>query len=238
MECRITPSLGVVIVAGGKGRRMGGSTPKQFMLLGQKPILAHTINAFAKAFSSAEIVVVLPAEHIDYWRNLSSRFNVAEHKCIEGGEERFYSVSRGIESLSPDVEIIAVHDGVRPLVSCEMLNRCFEQSIKLGSAIPAIEVSDSFRMVACEDSKIVDRTNLRAIQTPQMFDSATLRRAYRQEYSTSFTDDASVVESSGERVVLCQGERRNIKITTNEDILYAQTILDNDAEPQDVQIQE
>lgn len=236
MECRITPSLGVVIVAGGKGHRMGGSIPKQFMLLGQKPILAHTINAFAEAFTSAEIVVTLPAEYIDYWHNLSSRFNVATHKCIIGGEERFHSVHLGIKALSPDVEIIAVHDGVRPLVSHELLNRCFEQTIKLGSAVPAIEVSDSFRMVKGKESQIIERGNLRAIQTPQMFDSAILRRAYRQEFSTQFTDDASVVESSGERIELCQGERSNIKITTSEDILYAQTILNDNAKPQDIQI--
>ncbi len=228
MECRITPSLGVVIVAGGKGLRMASNTPKQFMLLGQKPILAHTIGVFATAFPSAEIVVVLPKEHIAYWQNLASRFDIAPHKCIEGGAERFDSVHQGINALGQDIEIIAVHDGVRALASQAMLTACFECAIKNGSAVPVIESSDSIRIVDGQTSKALKRSAIRAVQTPQMFDSATLRRAYRQPYNPSFTDEASVVEAQGGYITLCEGEKRNIKITTNEDLLYAQMLLDND----------
>ncbi len=227
MECRITPSLGVVIVAGGKGLRMGSNTPKQFILLGQKPILAHTISAFAAAFPSAEIVVVLPKEHIAYWQNLASRFDIAPHKCVEGGAERFDSVLKGINALGPDVEIIAVQDGVRALASQAMLTSCFECAIKYGSAVPVIECSDSLRLIDGDGSRAIERKTIRAVQTPQMFDATTLRRAYRVPYNPSFTDEASVVEAQGHSVQLCPGEKRNIKITTNEDLLYAQMIIED-----------
>ncbi len=228
MECRITPKVGVVIVAGGKGERMGSATPKQFMILGQAPVLAHTINIFAKSIKKADIVVVLPSQHVDYWKNLASRFNVAEHRVVEGGEQRFHSVKCGIDAMSEDVEIIAVHDGVRPLCSEELINRGVECATFNGTAIPAIEVSDSFRVVGdSEESKIIDRKTLRAIQTPQIFDSAILRRAYRVDYNPQFTDDASVVEAMGEHITLYQGEKSNIKITTVEDLEYARIIVES-----------
>ncbi len=209
---------------------MGVSTPKQFMMLSQKPILAHTISNFAKAFPSAEIVVVLPAEHIEYWHNLASRFDLAEHKCVAGGAERFDSVKNGIEALGPDTEIIAVQDGVRALASHAMLTECFECAIKYGSAVPVIEVSDSLRRVTDSGSEAIERKDMRAVQTPQLFDAAMLRRAYREPYRSSFTDDASLMEALGESVKLCAGEKRNIKITTAEDLLYAQMIIEKDGE--------
>ncbi len=230
MEQRIMPRVGVVIVAGGKGLRMGGSTPKQFRILDQQPILGHTINIFAKALDTAEIVVVLPSESIDYWKNYSSRFAVAKHKTVVGGEERFHSVKNGIEALSTDCEIIAVHDGVRPLCSIELIDRCIAGAIASGSAIPTVAVVDSFRKVEGGSSEIVDRTQLRAVQTPQMFDAVTLRRAYNQPFSKAFTDDASVVEASGERVWLVEGDRSNIKITTTEDLIFAQALMEAQVE--------
>ncbi|MFI3302794.1 MAG: 2-C-methyl-D-erythritol 4-phosphate cytidylyltransferase [Rikenellaceae bacterium] len=231
MEQRIKPRLGVVIVAGGKGSRMGGgATPKQFRFIGQLPVLAHSINTFANVDSAAEIVVVLPAEHIAYWENLAARFNVAQHKCVEGGAERFHSVKCGVEALSADCEIIAVHDGVRPMCSEELINRAIYCALSNGSAIPVVNVVDSFRMLSGEESQIVDRTALRAVQTPQIFDAQIIRRAYRQTFDTLFTDDASVVERMGERVYLCEGDRSNIKITTLEDLIFANALVEAYAE--------
>ncbi len=227
MEQSIKPRLGVVIVAGGKGVRMGGgATPKQFRFLGQLPILAHSINIFAEVDPLAQIVVVLPTEHIDYWNNLSSRFKVAKHTTVSGGDQRFDSVKCGVDTLSEDCEIIAVHDGVRPLCSVELIDRAIYCATANGSAIPAISVVDSFREVTQCGSQIVDRSKLRAVQTPQIFDAITLRRAYRQPYDPTFTDDASVVERMGEKVYLCEGDRANIKITTSEDLIFANALLE------------
>ncbi len=224
MEYRIEPKVGIVIVAGGKGNRMGSNTPKQFLFLGQAPILVQSINALSAAVRPAQIVVVLPEAHIDFWGNLSSRFEVAEHKVVTGGDERFDSVKAGIEALGEQIDIIAIHDAVRPLCSQELIARCVECAKQSGSAIPTVELSDSIRKVDGESSQAIDRSTLRAVQTPQVFDSALIRRAYRQAYSPTMTDDASVVEAMGQRVELCQGERSNIKITTTEDLLFAQMI--------------
>ncbi len=233
MECRIEPKVGAVIVAGGKGVRMGGETPKQFRILGQAPILVHSINAISLASKAADIVVVLPKAHIDYWKNLAARFMVAAHRVVEGGEERFDSVKAGIEALDESVDIIAVHDGVRPLCSKELIERCIESAKAHGSAIPAIALSDSLRRVEGEHSQVVDRSTLRAVQTPQTFDAILLRRAYSQSYNPSFTDEGSAVEALGEQITLCEGERSNIKITTEEDLLYAEMILNHRDEQQE-----
>ncbi len=229
--------MGVVVVAGGKGARMGSNTPKQFMILGQAPVLAHTINAMA-AINPAQIVVVLPQEHIAFWKNLASRFEVAPHEVVEGGAERYDSVKAGLAALGEQIDIVAVHDGVRPLCSKELLARCVESAVQCGSAIPAITVSDSVRIVeeskSGEESRALDRSLLRAVQTPQVFDAMTLRRAYRQEFSPKFTDESSLLEAMGERVRMVEGEKCNIKITTREDLLYAQMILDRRDERDDI----
>ncbi len=229
MSSAITMKLGVVIVAAGSGKRMESATPKQFQFLGQLPILAHSINRFAECYPSCKIVVVLSESHIEYWRNLSGRFTVAPHRVIEGGSERFHSAKAGVEALGEDVDIIAIHDGARPLLSSELIHRCVEQAASDGSAIPVIEIFDSVRLLDENgDSAWCDRAKLRAVQTPQIFDAITLRRAYKQEWSTKFTDDASLVESLGERVFLCEGERRNIKITTQTDMSYAQLLIEEE----------
>ncbi len=228
MEQSIKPHLGVVIVAGGKGTRMGGGvTPKQFRILGQMPILAHSINLFAEEDPNCEIVVVLPKAHMEYWNNLASRFSVAKHRVVEGGEQRFHSVKCGVEALSDLCEVIAVHDGVRPMCSVEVVDRAIYCAVANGSAIPVVEVVDSFRRVTSSGaSEVVERASLRAVQTPQIFDAITLRRAYHQCYDPSFTDDASVVERLGEQIYLCEGDRANIKITTTEDLIYANALLE------------
>ncbi|WP_279093234.1 2-C-methyl-D-erythritol 4-phosphate cytidylyltransferase [Alistipes finegoldii] len=216
---------GVIIVAGGGGSRMGGARPKQFMLLGGIPILARTINNFAAALPGAEIVVVLPAEHTGFWHNLSARFEVAPHTVAEGGRERFHSVKNGLAALKRDPELIAVQDGVRPLGSQELIRRTVAAAAEHGTAIPVIEPVDSFRETDGAASQIIDRRRLRIVQTPQVFRAELLRRAYETEYRPEFTDDASVVELSGEAVFLCEGERANLKITTPEDTVIAEALL-------------
>lgn len=218
--------VGVVIVAGGSGSRMGGAIPKQFALVDGEPILVRTINNFAKAFPGAKIIVVLPATQIDFWKNYSARFRVARHKIVEGGEQRFHSVKNGIEAITDWVDIIAIQDGVRPFASLDMIREAVKCAVEHGSAIPVIEAVDSFREVT-EDggSKITDRTKLRVVQTPQIFEAGLIRAAYDTDFDISFTDDASVVErTTPHRVTLCRGERQNIKITTPDDMVIAEAI--------------
>lgn len=213
---------GVIIVAGGSGRRMNSSMPKQFLMLGGMPVVAHTINTFAEALPAADIVVVLPEEHIAMWKNLAARFDIAVHRCVAGGKERFDSVKRGLEALSPDVEYVAVHDGVRALLSKRLVIRTMLDCEKHGASIPVVEVVDSYRKVVGDLSEIVPRSELRIVQTPQTFRAEILRKAYEQEYSATFTDDASVVEALGHRISLVEGERSNIKLTTPEDMEWAE----------------
>lgn len=216
---------GVIIVAGGSGSRMQSALPKQFLMLGGLPVVARTINTFAEALPSADIVVVLPEAHISLWRNLEARFDVAQHRCVAGGSERFHSVKCGIEALGSDVEYIAVHDGVRALVSKRLIIRTLLDAEKSGATIPVIEVADSFRRVDGVESHIVPRSELRAVQTPQIFSAELLRRAYEQPFDSSFTDDASVVEAMGHRISLVDGERSNLKLTTPEDLEWAEYYL-------------
>ena len=219
--------VAVVIVAGGSGRRMGGALPKQFSIVGGEPVLVRTINAFAQALPGAKIVVVLPASQKDYWRNLAARFTVARHSVVDGGAERFHSVRAGVESLTEGYDLIAVQDGVRPLVSRELILRTVECAAQYGAAVPVVLPVDSFREVEAEGgSHIVDRSQLRVVQTPQIFAADILRAAYDVESSAEFTDDASVVERAGFRVALTEGERQNIKITTPEDLYIAEALLD------------
>lgn len=204
---------------------MGGALPKQFMILDGMPIVARTINTFAEALPGSDIVVVLPEEHIAMWKNLASRFEVAEHRCVAGGKERFHSVKAGIEALGDDVEYIAIHDGVRVLATKRLIIRAMLATEEHKAVIPVIEVVDSYRQVVNAESRIIDRSTLRIVQTPQIFEAALLRRAYEQEYDARFTDDASVVEAMGVNIALVEGERSNIKITTPDDMEYAEWLL-------------
>ena len=213
---------GVIIVAGGSGRRMQSSLPKQFMILGGEPVVARTINTFAEALPGAEIVVVLPEEHIALWKNLAARFDVAVHKVVAGGKERFDSVKCGIEALSSEVEYIAVHDGVRALVSKRLILRTVLKVEECDAVIPVVDVVDSIRRVAGTESMIVPRSELRIVQTPQLFKAEVLRSAYTLPYDPRFTDDASVVEAAGGYITLVEGERSNLKLTTPEDMEWAE----------------
>ena len=219
--------IGVIIVAGGGGTRMGGSRPKQFMMLGGLPVLAHTINNFAGALPGAEIVVVLPAEHADFWKDFAARFDIAAHTVTTGGDERFHSVKNGLKALKHDPELIAVQDGVRPLASHSMIRRAVAAAAEHGTAIPVIEAVDSYRETDGTASRIVDRRRLRIVQTPQVFRKDLLRRALTSaaERGYSFTDDCAAVESLGTIVKATHGSYQNIKITTPEDILVAEALL-------------
>ena len=209
-------------MAGGRGSRMQSALPKQFLMLGGMPILARTINSCSEALPNAELVVVLPKEHIDYWRNLAARFDVAVHRVVEGGSERFYSVKQGLAALSDEVEYVAVHDGVRALATKRLILRTMLAVEEHDAVVPVIDVVDSYRRVTDTGSVIVDRSKLRIVQTPQAFRAAVLRKAYNVDFSASFTDDASVVEASGVGITLVEGERSNIKLTTPDDISWAE----------------
>ena len=204
---------------------MQSSLPKQFLLLGGEPVVARTINTFAEALPGAEIVVVLPEEHITLWRNLAARFDVAVHKCVAGGKERFHSVKAGIEALSENVTSIFVHDGVRALITKKLIIRAALAVDENEAVIPVVDVVDSYRRVTDSGSEIMPRSELRIVQTPQVFRSETLRRAYGQEFDTAFTDDASVVERMGVAITLIEGERTNLKLTTPEDMEWAEWLL-------------
>lgn len=221
---------GVIIVAGGSGSRAGGARPKQFRFLDGMPVLARTINTFAAALPGAEIVAVLPEQHIGFWKNLSARFDVAEHKIVAGGAERFHSVRNGLAALTSDPGLIAVQDGVRPLGSIAMIRRVAEAAARHGAAVPVVEPVDSFRETDADEagnvaSHIVDRRFLRIVQTPQIFRADILRRAYEAEYRAEFTDDASVVEAIGQAVCLAEGERENLKLTTPGDFVVAEALI-------------
>ena len=223
---------GVVIVAGGSGSRMKSVLPKQFLMLGGLPVVARTINTFSEALPGAEIVVVLPEEHVSLWENLRARFDVARHGVVVGGKERFHSVLNGINALSSEVEYIAVHDGVRAMVSKRLIIRAMLAAEEHGAVIPVVDVVDSYRRVDGEESYIVPRSELRIVQTPQVFRADLLKKAYeaigaRLDDRSKATDDASVVEMYGHAVALYEGEPQNLKLTTPTDLSVAEMILVN-----------
>jgi len=216
----------VLIVAGGKGLRMGGDLPKQFIPIADKPLLMHTLTVFHKWDASAKLILVLPESHQPYWNMLCKELDFqVPHEVANGGETRFHSVINGLAKVSGD-GLIAVHDGVRPFVTPEVINDCFEKAALVGTAIPVVEMVDSLRKREGGHSKPVDRSFYVAVQTPQVFDSDILLKAYSVPYSEFFTDDASVVEASGVEVRLVKGNRENIKITTSIDLLLAKSILE------------
>lgn len=216
----------VIIVAGGKGERMQTAVPKQFLLINKLPVLMHTIHRFHDFFPQAEIILVLPAPQTDYWKKLCADFHFEiNHLLAEGGSTRFESVLNGLSVVKPDVELIAVHDGVRPLVSHETISRCFEAALRDGAAIPVTDPVESIREITYNGSVAVDRSRYKLVQTPQVFKADILRKAYRQAYIPQFTDDASVVEATGHKITLVEGNRENIKITTAVDLKLAELYM-------------
>ena len=210
----------VILVAGGKGLRMQSETPKQFMLLAGKPVLMRSLEAFYAYSPTIKIIVVLPQEQIEYWFELCRTHNCTiNHIVVAGGTERFYSVQAGLACVETN-SFVAIHDGVRPLVSPDCIARGFACARQNGSAIPVIDSIDSLRITDGENSKPIDRTTIKRVQTPQIFNAEKLKQAYQQPYSPQFTDDASVWESAGFPVALYKGEEQNIKITTQRDLHF------------------
>ena len=214
-----------IIVAGGRGLRMGGELPKQFLPLSGKPVLMRTLELFEGEVS--RIILVLPEDHIPFWEELCQWYHFTlPHTVALGGETRFHSVRSGLSHL-PQAGLVAVHDGVRPLASRALIRRSFEEAERSGAALPACPVTDSLRL--CQDegkSEAVDRSRYVAVQTPQTFDLGRLQQAYEQAYSPLFTDDASVYEAASlGSITLIDGEETNIKLTTPRDLLLAELLL-------------
>nr|WP_314478844.1 2-C-methyl-D-erythritol 4-phosphate cytidylyltransferase [uncultured Porphyromonas sp.] len=214
-----------IIVAGGRGLRMGGELPKQFLPLSGKPVLMRTLELFEGEVS--RIILVLPEDHIPFWEELCEQYHFTlTHTVALGGETRFHSVRSGLSHL-PQEGLVAVHDGVRPLASRALIRRSFEEAERSGAALPACPVTDSLRLRQEEGkSEAVDRSRYVAVQTPQTFDLGRLQQAYEQAYSPLFTDDASVYEAASlGSITLIDGEETNIKLTTPRDLLLAELLL-------------
>ncbi|MBQ6037697.1 MAG: 2-C-methyl-D-erythritol 4-phosphate cytidylyltransferase [Bacteroidaceae bacterium] len=217
--------LYTIIVAGGKGMRMGKDLPKQFLPIDGTPILMHTLQAFYDYDPSMTLIVVLPSDQQAYWSKLCGDYHFTiPHVVVRGGETRFHSVKNGLACINEE-GLVAVHDGVRPFVHCDTIDRCFAAAQESGAAVPVVEVVDSLRKVEDEESKAVSRRDYRIVQTPQVFDISLLKEAYKQPYTVDFTDDASVVEAYGRKISLVEGNRENIKITSPFDLIIAEAFL-------------
>lgn len=216
----------VVIVAGGSGARMQSEVPKQFMLLQGKPVLAYSLEKFFGFDNNMNIVVVLAEEHIAAWNKLVQQHNITiPHTIAMGGPTRFHSVKSGLQAIKSADGIVGIHDGARPLISPQLIAECYQFAERYGNAIPAVAPAETVRLVDGGLNKQLDRTQLRLIQTPQCFKLDELKRAYGQPYNELFTDDASVLEANGGRIHLIEGERANLKITTQPDLLFAEAML-------------
>ena len=220
----------IIIVAGGKGLRMGSDIPKQFLPVCGLPVLMRTIRRFREYSADINIILVLPKAQQDYWQSLCKEYQFDERYSIaDGGETRFHSVSNGLALIPDDAEgVVGVHDGVRPFPSIDVIAGCYETARHQGAVIPVIPVVETVRHLEGDDSKTVSRDEYRLVQTPQTFDIQLLKRAYRQPFTPMFTDDASVVEALGNTITLVEGNRENIKITTPFDLKIASAILRNE----------
>ena len=215
-----------IIVAGGTGTRMGGGLPKQFMLMKDRPVLYYTLKAFLNAYDDLQIILVLPVEYTDMGQEIiDAYFDKNRIRITDGGETRFQSVKNGLTLVEKE-SIIFVHDGVRCLLSKDLIHRCYAQAVETGTAIPAIVSKDSIRLLREEGNDAFDRNRVMMIQTPQTFHSKILLPAFQIDYKDKFTDEATVVEAYGMKVSLVKGEENNIKITMPVDLLIAEKILE------------
>ena len=218
----------VIIVAGGKGLRMGGDIPKQFLPIGGRPVLMRTLERFRAYSADLQIILVLPEAQQAYWQGLCQEYHFdVEYQLANGGPTRFHSVQSGLALVPDDAEgVVGVHDGVRPFPCIEVIRNCYETAREKKAVIPVIPVVETLRHVDNEDfSKTVPRDEYRLVQTPQTFDIQLLKAANRQPYNDGFTDDASVVESYGHTITLVEGNRENIKITTPYDMKIAEVLI-------------
>ena len=222
-----------IIVAGGSGTRFGAELPKQFLELGGKPILMRSIEAFANSGNCpVDVIVTLPSDQMDLWQRLCDRYGFdVPHRVVPGGETRWHSVKHALDSMGDvnEVDIIAVHDGVRPMVTADVICRTIAAARRDGAAIPVVALNDSVRQVVGEASHALDRSTLRAVQTPQAFDARLLLDAYSLPYQPTFTDDASVVEQLGHPITLVEGDPHNLKITRPMDLALVEYLLNSNA---------
>ena len=217
-----------ILVAGGKGLRMGSDIPKQFLPLRGRPVLMHTIDVFRRTYPDIHIILVLPREQQDYWRQLCGQHDYDVELCVaDGGETRFHSVRNGLSLIPDDARgVVGVHDGVRPFVSPETIRRCFEAAEECGAVVPVVPVVETVRQVLADGSSMtVDRNAYRLVQTPQTFDIQLLKKAYAQPFDPFFTDDASVVEAMGHPIKLVEGNNENIKLTNPADLKLAEGMM-------------
>ncbi len=216
----------IVVVAGGRGTRMGSTTPKQFLPLAGSVVLMQTLNRMKEAVADATLILALPRDEQAEWKKLCNEYGyMLQHTVVDGGETRFHSVLNALSQV-PCGALVAIHDGVRPLVSIDVVRRAFDVAEQAGAAIPVLPVTESLRMVQPDgSSQAVARSSYRSVQTPQVFDSTRLKAAYAVPYRSDFTDDASVYEAQGDAVTLIEGNSENIKITIPQDIALAEMIL-------------
>ena len=216
-----------ILVAGGKGTRLGGSVSKQYLSIGGKPVLMHTMEVFAQAEPNIFQILVLPADDFLFWKELCEKHQFSIfHQVVGGGDSRFQSVKKGLENLPFEDGLVAIHDGVRPFVKKEVIRASFDQAEKSGSAIAVIGLKDSLRKVGNDgESKFQDRQEFRLVQTPQTFQIDKIKAAFEVEELSQFTDDATVYEHQGWQVSLIAGNPENIKITTADDLAYAEFLL-------------
>lgn len=215
-----------VIVAGGTGKRMGNIIPKQFLLLKGKAVVWYTLDTFLRAYKDLQIILVLPEQHIQKGKAIAASFAESHRiEIVPGGDTRFHSVQCGLKKIKEDA-VVFVHDAVRCLVSVPLIHRCYKDAVENGSAVPAVTATDSIRILNHVNHIVTDRKNVRIIQTPQTFLSKIILPAFEREYSDAFTDEATVVESNGTKVFLCEGEYDNIKITRPIDMMIAEKILE------------
>lgn len=217
----------VIIVAGGKGLRMGSDIPKQFLPIGGRPVLIRTLERFRAYSADLQIILVLPEAQQDYWRQLCEEYHFdVEYQLANGGQTRFHSVQNGLALVPDDAEgVVGVHDGVRPFPSIEVIKNCYETARTAKAVIPVIPVVETVRHLEKESSVTVPRDEYKLVQTPQTFDIQLLKAANCQPYNDGFTDDASVVESYGHEITLVEGNRENIKITTPYDLKIAEVLI-------------
>lgn len=217
-----------ILVAGGKGLRMGSDIPKQFLPLRGRPVLMHTIDVFRRTYPDIHIILVLPREQQDYWRQLCGQHGYDVELCVaDGGETRFHSVHNGLSLIPDDARgVVGVHDGVRPFVSPEAIRRCYEAAEEFGAVVPVVSVVETVRQLLADGSSMtVDRNAYRLVQTPQTFDIQLLKKAYGQPFDPFFTDDASVVEAMGHPIKLVEGNNENIKLTNPADLKLAEGMV-------------
>lgn len=217
-----------ILVAGGKGLRMGSDIPKQFLPLRGRPVLMHTIDVFRRTYPDIHIILVLPREQQDYWRQLCGQHGYDVELCVaDGGETRFHSVRNGLSQIPDDARgVVGVHDGVRPFVSSETIRRCYVAAEECEAVVPVVPVVETVRQLLADGSSMtVDRNAYRLVQTPQTFDIQLLKKAYGQPFDPFFTDDASVVEAMGHPIKLVEGNNENIKLTNPADLKLAEGMV-------------